>query len=125
MAARAAAVAEHRSRQLAAPAPKDFQGEVSERTGVEGLESIDDITMVSIPDLMTPLPGQKLDLNSIKAVQTMLVAHCERLGDRVALLDAPPDMSPQTIKKWRMDVAGYDSSYAALYYPGSKSTIQC
>jgi phage tail sheath protein FI len=103
--------------QLAAPAARDFQGEVTERTGVEGLESIDDITMVSIPDLMTPLPGQKLDLNMVKAVQTMLIAHCERLRDRVAILDAPPDMSPQAIKKWRSDVAGYDSSYAALYYP--------
>ena len=95
----------------------DFQGEVTERTGVEGLESIDDITMVVVPDLMTTMPGQKLDLNQVKAVQTMIIAHCERLHDRVAILDAPPNMSPQAIKKWRMDTAGYDSSYAALYYP--------
>jgi phage tail sheath protein FI len=26
-------------------------------------------------------------------------------------------MNPQQIKKWRMDTAGFDSSYAALYYP--------
>jgi len=95
----------------------DFQGDVAERTGVEGLESIDDITMVVVPDLMTVAPGQKLDLNMVKAVQTMIIAHCERLGDRVAILDAPPNMSPQAIKGWRMNTAGYDSSYAALYYP--------
>ncbi len=95
----------------------DFQGEVTERTGVEGLESIDDITMVVVPDLMTVAPGQKLDLNMVKAVQTMIIGHCERLGDRVAILDCPPNMSPQAIKNWRMNTAGYDSSYAALYYP--------
>ncbi len=105
------------NRLLSAPTPSDFQGEILERTGIEGLEAIDDITMVVVPDLMTTLPGQKLDLNTIKAVQTAIIAHCERLADRVAILDAPPNMSPQAIKKWRMDVAGYDSSYAALYYP--------
>jgi uncharacterized protein len=105
------------SQALTAAATSDFQGEVTERTGVEGLEAIDDITMVVVPDLMTVPPGAKLDLNMVKAVQTMIIAHCERLGDRVAILDAPPNMSPQAIKKWRMDTAGYDSSYAALYYP--------
>jgi hypothetical protein len=84
---------------------------------VEGLEAIDDITMVVMPDLMTTMPGQKLDLGMVKAVQSMAIAHCERLKDRVAILDAPPNMSPQAIKKWRMDVAGFDSSYATLYYP--------
>jgi hypothetical protein len=102
---------------LPATTTKDFQGKVTERTGVEGLEALDDVTMVCVPDLMTPMPGQKLDLDQIKAVQTMMIAHCERLGDRVAILDAPPDMSPQEINKWRMETAGYDSSYAALYYP--------
>jgi len=105
------------AKQLTPPTAQDFQGDVTERTGVEGLEAIDDITMVCAPDLMTTAPGQKLDLNTVKAVQTMMIAHCERLGDRMALLDAPPGMSPQQVQKWRMDVAGYDSSYAALYYP--------
>jgi phage tail sheath protein FI len=53
----------------------------------------------------------------VKAVQTMMIAHCERLGDRVAILDSPPNMLPAEIKKWRMETAGYDSNYAALYYP--------
>lgn len=98
----------------------DFQGDVIERTGVEGLESLDDVTMVVVPDLMTTMPGQKLDLEMVKAVQTLIIAHCERMSDRVAILDAPPGMNPQQIKKWRMDTAGYDSSYATLYYPWIK-----
>lgn len=105
------------SKLLAAATASDFQGEVTERTGVEGLESIDDITMVVVPDLTTTMPGQKLDLHMVKSVQTMIIAHCEKMGDRVAILDTPPGLSPQQVKKWRMDAAGYDSSYATLYYP--------
>lgn len=95
-----------------------YQGDSLERTGLEGLAQYDDISIVAIPDLMSKMPGQKkADLQMIKAVQTALIAHCEQMGDRVAVLDSPPDMNPQEIKNWRMNVAGYDSSYAALYYP--------
>lgn len=104
-------------KQLPEPTSQEFQGKVTDRTGVEGLEVLDDVTMVCVPDLMSSMPGQKVDLTTIKGVQTMMLAHCERMGDRVAILDSPPDMTPQEIKKWRMDVAGFDSSYAALYYP--------
>lgn len=102
---------------LPEPTTAEFQGDVTKRSGVEGLEVLDDVTMVCVPDLMTVMPGQKLDLDMVKGVQSMMLAHCERLGDRVAILDAPPDMTPQEVKNWRMNVAGYDSSYGALYYP--------
>lgn len=106
------------TKMLAAPTATDFQGNMVDRTGIEGLEELDDATMLAVPDLMTPMPGQKLpDLDTIKAVQTMMIAHCEKMGDRVAILDSPPDMMPQEIHKWRMETAGYDSSYASLYYP--------
>ena len=105
---------------LLAPQASEFKGDVSERKGVEGLEVLDDVTMVVVPDLMTTMPGEKLDLDMVKGVQTLMIAHCERLGDRVAILDAPPDLTPQEVKKWRMDVTGFDSSYAAMYYPWIK-----
>jgi phage tail sheath protein FI len=103
--------------QLPAPTTLEFQGKVTERTGVEGLEALDDVTMLVVPDLMSPMPGQEVGLDTIKAVQTMMIAHCEMLGDRVAILDPPADLTPQEVKKWRMDIAGFDSSYAAMYYP--------
>ncbi|NLE99698.1 MAG: phage tail sheath family protein, partial [Anaerolineales bacterium] len=105
------------SAQLPAPTSQEFQGKVTERSGVEGLEALDDVTIVCVPDLMATMPDQKADLTTIKAAQTMMIAHCERLGDRVVILDPPPNMTPQEIKRWRMEIAGFDSSYAALYYP--------
>ena len=95
----------------------EFKGDISERSGVEGLEVFDDVTMVVVPDLMCTPPGEKLDLDMVKAVQTAMIGHCSRLGDRVAIMDPPPNATPQEIKDWRMNIAGYDSSYAALYYP--------
>jgi phage tail sheath protein FI len=102
---------------LAPPTSSEFRGDVVERTGVEGLEVLDDVTMLIVPDLMATPPGEPLNLDMVKAVQTAMIAHCERLGDRVAILDPPPNATPQEIKDWRMNIAGYDSSYAALYYP--------
>ncbi|MFE0690781.1 phage tail sheath family protein, partial [Streptomyces xiamenensis] len=49
-----------------------------------------------------------------------LIAHCEAMGDRVAILDALPGLSPQQVKTWRTETTGFDSKYAALYYPWIK-----
>jgi len=105
---------------LETPTASEFRGDVSERKGIDGLEVLDDVTMLCVPDLMTTMPGEKLNLEMVKAVQMMMIAHCERMGDRVAILDAPPDLTPQEIKKWRMDIAGFDTSYGAMYYPWIK-----
>ena len=49
-----------------------------------------------------------------------MIAHCELMGDRVAILDAPPGLNAQQVKEWRVDKAGYDSKYATLYWPWVK-----
>lgn len=101
-------------------APDDFVGDVADRTGFGGLEAVDEITMVLVPDLMSQYQRGLIDLEAVKAVQLAMIAHCELMGDRMAILDSPPDLSPQQVKEWRVDVAGYDSKYAALYYPWIK-----
>lgn len=104
-------------KQLAAPTSTEFKGDIMQRSGIEGLEQLDDARIIVVPDLMTTMPGEKLDLNMVKAVQTDMIAHCERLGDRVCVLDTPPSLTPQQVKAWRQDVTGFDTSYAAMYYP--------
>jgi phage tail sheath protein FI len=46
-----------------------------------------------------------------------MIEHCELMGDRIAILDPPPGLSPQQVAEWRQEKTGYDSKYAALYYP--------
>jgi hypothetical protein len=97
----------------------DFQGSVKTQTGIEALEALDDVTMVSVPDLMTALKG-KLDETVVKSVQELVISHCTKMQDRVAILDVPNGKSPQDAKSWRKETTNFDSSYAALYYPWIK-----
>jgi phage tail sheath protein FI len=101
-------------------ATEDYVGDAGERTGVGGLEAIDEITMVSAPDLMGAYHRGIVDLESVKAVQLAMIAHCEQMGDRMAVLDPPPSLSAQQMREWRTDLAGYDTAYGALYYPWVK-----
>jgi phage tail sheath protein FI len=80
-----------------------------------GLAAVDEITMVCMPDIMNLASGD--DDVQVRDLQGKMIAHCENAGDRMAILDCPPDMLPQDILEWRMNTAGYDSKFAALYYP--------
>jgi phage tail sheath protein FI len=107
------------------PAPNqvgadEYVGDPAERTGFGGLEAVDEVTMVAVPDLMGAYQRGAIDLESVKTVQLAMIAHCELMGDRMAIIDPPPGLSPQQAKEWRTDLAGYDSKYAALYYPWVK-----
>ena len=105
----------------ALPSPRltadDYVGEVMDRSGVQGLEAIDDITMVCVPDLMSAYQQGAINLETVQAVQLAMIAHCELMGDRMAILDPPPGLNAQQVKEWRQDKAGYDSAFATLYWP--------
>lgn len=96
---------------------EDYVGDSEQRTGFAGLEAVDDVTMLCVPDVMSAHERGLLDDDGLLGVQQAMVAHCELMGDRVAILDPPPSRSAQQIKRWRMETAGYDSKYAALYWP--------
>jgi phage tail sheath protein FI len=99
---------------------EDYVGDPADRTGFGGLEAIDPVTMVCVPDLMAAYQRGMLDLEGVKAVQLAMIAHCELMGDRVAILDPPPDYNAQQIREWRLEGAGYDSKQATLYWPWIK-----
>lgn len=96
---------------------EDYVGNVTEGTGIAGLEAIPAITMLCAPDLMGAYQRGALDLDSVHAVQTALISHCESMGGRMAILDAPPGLTAQRVRQWRLDEARHDSPNAALYRP--------
>ena len=61
--------------------------------------------MVAVPDLMGAYQQGAIDLEGVQAVQLGMIAHCELMGDRVAILDPPPGLNAQQIKEWRVDKA--------------------
>ncbi|MEU9704471.1 phage tail sheath subtilisin-like domain-containing protein [Streptomyces sp. NPDC047981] len=100
--------------------PGLYVGDTAARTGLSGLEAIDDITMVSVPDLMAAYQQGVIDAEGVKAVQLELIAHCELMGDRVAILDPLPDLNAQQVREWRQEYSNFDSKYAGLYWPWVK-----
>jgi uncharacterized protein len=104
----------------AALAADDYVGDVADRTGFGGLEAIDPVTIVSVPDLMAAYQAGMIDLEGVQTVQQAMIDHCEKMGDRVAILDAPPGLKAQQVLDWRREQTGYDSKYAALYWPWVK-----
>ncbi|MER6106069.1 phage tail sheath family protein [Streptomyces sp. NPDC001832] len=100
--------------------PAEYVGDATARTGFAGLEAIDEITMVAVPDLMSAYQRGDIDAEGVRTVQMAVISHCEQMGDRVAVLDTPPGMNAQRVRTWRNDDAGFDSRYATVYYPWLK-----
>ena len=96
---------------------KHFVGDVAVRSGFEGLEVAEDVTMVACPDLMSAYQAGQLDADGVKSVQLAMIAHCERMKNRMAIIDPLPGLTPQQAKKWREKDTNYDSQFAAVYYP--------
>lgn len=94
----------------------DYRGEPAARTGLGGLEAVDEISLIAVPDLMKSYENGEMTLKDVQAVQQALYEHCERNKYCFAILDCPPNLRPQQMLEWRL-AANYDTKYAALYYP--------
>jgi len=97
-----------------------FQGNAAERTGIAGLEAVDEVTLVACPDIVAAYKWGAASEDDVKAVQTAILNHCEAMKDRFAILDCPAGLSVQDAIGWRKDRMNFDSKYGALYYPWIK-----
>src|SRR5690606_587895 len=52
---------------------KDYQGSVAERRGIGGLEPLDDVTMICVPDLMSSYQAGEIDMKGVQAVQQAVI----------------------------------------------------
>ena len=84
----------------------DFIGEdggAGHRTGIQSFLDNDSVAIIAVPGVTDP------------NVQLTLVAHCENLGSRFAVLDMPRDMRKVEDLINHRDI--FDSAYAAMYHP--------
>jgi phage tail sheath protein FI len=84
---------------------------------IDTLRMIDDVTLLSVPDCLTGIAAVVTS-----NVQQAMIAHCQLLGDRFAVLDSEPGFPPfevGTTPGVETQRKGVDSprGYAALYYP--------
>lgn len=73
------------------------------RTGIQSFIDNDVVSIMSVPGVTDP------------NVQLMLVAHCENLGSRFAVLDVPKDLKKVNDVITHRNM--FDSQYAAMYHP--------
>lgn len=78
------------------------------RTGIAALADIDEISLIAAPGMTS------------QTVQNALIAHCELLLDRFAVLD-PVYASNNAIQDIQDQRNQYDSKYAAIYFPNIKA----
>ncbi len=100
--------------------PDLFRGSAADRTGINGLEAVEEITIVTCPDIVAAYQWGVASEDDVKAVQTAIINHCEAMKDRFAIIDAPLGLSPQDAIAWRKDKMNFDTKYGALYYPWVK-----
>lgn len=84
----------------------DFIGEdrgAGRRTGIQSFLDNDMVSLMAVPGVTDP------------NVQLTLVAHCENLGSRFAVLDIPREAKKVQDLIAHRDI--FDSNYAALYHP--------
>jgi len=84
----------------------------------EGLERVNHLAaadLVCAPDIMaSSSKDEKPDLERVRAMQRAVLAHCDLGGDRFAILDSPPRMTPEQVLDQRR---GLVSMNGAFYYP--------
>lgn len=94
----------------------EFVGRIEDRSGMAGLEVLDNVRLLVCPDMWIGYDGSAEAAKRIRAIQTAMVNHCEKMRYCFTLLDTPPGLSAQRAHEWRNEI-NIDSSYAALYYP--------
>ena len=79
-----------------------IDGGSGNRTGIQALEDIEEISLVAVPGLWS------------STVNSAVIQHCEQLRYRFGVIDARDGLSIQGIRDFRDAI---DTKYAALYYP--------
>jgi uncharacterized protein len=90
--------------------------------GIDALKQCGDVNLVCVPDAVTTTPSgnSQFQVADTHAIQTYMVAHCELMQDRFAILDAsqltPFDFTYNAVQSQRQGLNS-DNGYAALYFP--------
>jgi hypothetical protein len=90
------------------------------RAGLKSLEAFDEFDLLCAPDIMWPRQeGADLDKAEVQQMQTAVLEHCYKQGDRFAILDALPGASGPDVLEQRKGLAEAHKAVtsAALYYP--------
>jgi uncharacterized protein len=101
------------------------QGVRDDRSGIQGLFEIDEITIIACPDLMLAYREGLIDQDQLHGLMELMISLCENAApnppNRMVVLDTPHDcVKPQHVVNWLDNEFNRRSMFAALYYPWIK-----
>jgi hypothetical protein len=116
---------------------RHVQGIRDDRSGVQGLFEIDEVTMLACPDLMRAYQAPRdpdrpirdgnrlMEMDQVNSIMELMISLCENAApnppNRMVVLDAPPDrVKPQQVVNWLDNDFKRRSMFGALYYPWIK-----
>lgn len=103
-------------------------GDADRRLGLATLENVDEVGLVAVPDLSRGLIRQQDETvsvgNSFVDAQKLILYHCSKMGERMALLDLMPEASLADAAGWPANFSEPRfAKYGALYYPWVLRTV--
>lgn len=99
------------------PTANKYEGNESAiglKSGLLAFEDLGDISIVAAPGSTRGFTKEGGNITNVEPVMHQLIAHCERMRYRVAVLDSIDGQAPSEVRKMR---SKFDTSHAALYYP--------
>jgi len=92
-------------------------GDSAKRTGFTSFETLEEVTMIVAPDVVSAQAKGLISVDDVKAIQAGMISHCELMGNRMAILDLPAGLNAQQAADWRTNVTNFDSKFAVSYWP--------
>jgi len=83
------------------------------KSGLVSFEDLEEISIVAAPGLTYGYSNNGIGGDITQSIEH-LIAHCEKMAYRVAVIDSGKDQSVSQVREFR---AKFDSKHAALYYP--------
>ncbi len=102
----------------ARPDPIEYAGTVGDpdgpKRGLLAFEDTEDISIVAAPGSSFGYDNSPIQEQKREAIQVNLIAHCERMRYRIAVMDSPNRQQVSEVRDYR---GKFDSKHAAIYYP--------
>lgn len=94
-------------------------GSSADATGIFAFDTVDDINIVAIPDLVNP--GFGTDGGSARDATLLALTYCTNRKDCFFVADTPAGLTPQGALAYKRGTtpagSAFNSKYGALYYP--------
>ncbi|UUN30785.1 phage tail sheath C-terminal domain-containing protein [Streptomyces sp. FIT100] len=101
------------------PGKSDLAGTAADNTGLAGLEKVQDVSMVAVPDLhLATADTTATAATALKPLADQVVSHCAKMRNRLAIIHTVPGLNAQEAGTFRDGLGvGSRADLATLYYP--------